>query len=52
MFRSVIYLFIFGCAETSLLLGLSLVAVSGRYFVAAMHGLFIVVVSLVADDML
>ena len=52
MFRSVIYLFIFGCAETSLLLGPSLVAVSGSYFVAAVRGLFIVVVSLAADDML
>ena len=52
MLRSVIYLCTFGCAETLLLLGLSLVAVSGSYFVAAVHGLFTVVVSIVADDML
>ena len=49
MLRSVIYLFTFGCAETLLLLGFTLVAVSWSYFVAVVCGLSIVVVSLVAD---
>ena len=49
MLGSVIYLFTFGCAETLLLLGLTLVALSWSYFVAAVQGLSIVVVSLVAD---
>ena len=40
-------LFIFGCAGSSLLCALSLVAVSGSYALGVVHGLLLVVVSLV-----
>jgi len=42
--------FLSGCAGSSLLLGLSLVAVSGVYSLFVVHGLLIVVVSLVAEQ--
>ena len=44
------YSFIFGCARSSLLCGgFSLVAASGGYSADAMHGLLLVVASLVAE---
>ena len=42
--------FLSGCAGSSLLLRLSLVAVSGVYSLFVVHGLLIVVVSLVAEQ--
>ena len=44
------YSFVFGCARSSLLCGgFSLVAASGGYSAVAMHGLLLVVASLVAE---
>ena len=43
-----IYLFIFGCAGSSLMLGLSLIAASGSYSLAEVLGLLIVGASPVA----
>ena len=40
----------FGCAGSSLLCGLSLVAASRAYSVVAVHGLLIAVASLVAEQ--
>ena len=44
-----IYSFIFGCTRSSLLRGLSLVAVSWGYSLVAVHGLLIEVVSLIVE---
>ena len=43
------YLFIFGCAGSSMLLRLSLVAECRGYSLVLLHGLLIVVASLVAE---
>ena len=46
------YLFIYGCAGSSLLLKLSLVVVSGAYFLVVAHRFLIAVTSLVAEHRL
>ena len=44
-----IYSFILGCTRSSLLCGLTLVAVSGGYSLVAVHGFLIEVVSLIVE---
>ena len=50
--KKFLYFFIVGCAGSSLLHGLSLVAASGRYSLAVVPSLLIVVASLVAEHRL
>ena len=47
IYNFIFYLFIFGCAGSSLLLGFSLVGVTGGYSPVVLHGLFIAVASLI-----
>ena len=52
LFFLTFYLFIYGCAGSSLLLKLSLVVVSGAYSLVVAHRFLIAVTSLVAEHRL